>query len=292
MGNDLLGLLKNGPVVFDGAMGTTLMAAGLPPGDTPELWNEEAPATVADIYRSYYEAGAHVVQTNTFGANPLKLQDRGLGDRVTALNRTAALTAREVCPPGKFVAGDMGPTGKMLAPLGDVSAEELEAGFLVQAEALLAGGVDLLSIETMFSLDEALAALRAARRAGAPLVAAAVTYNRTKNGFFTMMGESLEQCMRALEEEGADVVGTNCTLGSEEMVALTEQIRRLTNRPVLVQPNAGKPESRKGVTVYRQSPEEFARDALAIRAAGADMLGGCCGTTPEFIRAMARALAE
>lgn len=287
-----MALLKDGPVLFDGAMGTTLMAAGLPPGDTPELWNEEAPATVADIYRAYYGAGAHVVHTNTFGANPLKLEDRGIGARMTALNRAAARAAREACPAGKFVAGDMGPTGKMLAPLGDVTAEEMEAGFLQQADALLAGGVDLLSIETMFSLDEALAALRAAKRAGAPLVAASITYNRTKNGFFTMMGESLEQCVKALEEAGADVVATNCTQGSEEMVALTEALRRRTDRPLLVQPNAGKPESRKGVTIYRQSPEEFARDAKAIRAAGADMIGGCCGTTPEFIRAMARALAE
>jgi 5-methyltetrahydrofolate--homocysteine methyltransferase len=286
----ILELAKKKTVIFDGAMGTMLMAAGLKAGESPELWNIEKPSLVAEIHRQYYEAGSDAVHTNTFGGNAVKLADRGLAEKTEKINVEAARLAREACPAGKFVAGDIGPTGKLLKPLGDLAIEEAEEAFFRQAQALVKGGVDLVSIETMFSLQEALAALRAAKKLGAVTVIAALTFNRTKKGFFTMMGEGVRQAVSAFEEAGADVIASNCSLGSSDMIDLTKELRAATRRPVLVQPNAGKPETQMGVTSYRQTPAEFAQDGKEIRNSGADMIGGCCGTNPEFIRSLVHAL--
>lgn len=286
----ILELAKKKAVIFDGGMGTMLMAAGLKAGESPELWNIEKPSLVTDIHRKYYEAGSDVVHTNTFGGNTIKLAERGLADKMETINVEAARLAREACPAGKFVAGDIGPTGKLLKPLGDLVLEEAEEGFFRQAQALLKGGVDLISIETMFSLEEALAALRAAKRLGDVLVIAALTFNRTKKGFFTMMGEGVKQAVSAFEAAGADVIASNCSLGSRDMIDLTKELRAATRKPILIQPNAGKPVTQKGVTSYQQTPAEFAQDGQEIRNIGADMIGGCCGTNPEFIRALAQTL--
>lgn len=286
----ILELAKKKTVIFDGGMGTMLMAAGLKAGESPELWNIEKPSLVTDIHRKYYEAGSDVVHTNTFGGNTIKLAERGLAGKMETINVEAARLAREACPAGKFVAGDIGPTGKLLKPLGDLVLEEAEEGFFRQAQALLKGGVDLISIETMFSLDEALAALRAAKRLGDVLVIAALTFNRTKKGFFTMMGEGVTQAVSAFEAAGADVIASNCSLGSRDMIDLTKELRAATRKPLLIQPNAGKPVTQKGVTSYQQTPAEFAQDGKGIRDSGADMIGGCCGTNPEFIRALAQTL--
>jgi len=286
----ILELAKKKTVIFDGAMGTMLMAAGLKAGESPELWNIEKPSLVAEIHRQYYEAGSDAVHTNTFGGNAVKLADRGLAEKTEKINVEAARLAREACPAGKFVAGDIGPTGKLLKPLGDLAIEEAEEAFFRQAQALVKGGVDVVSIETMFSLQEALAALRAAKKLGDVTVIASLTFNRTKKGFFTMMGEGVKQAVSAFEEAGADVIASNCSLGSRDMIDLTKELRAATRRPVLVQPNAGKPETQKGVTFYRQTPAEFAQDCREIRSSGADMIGGCCGTNPEFIRCLVHAL--
>jgi len=286
----ILELAKKKTVIFDGAMGTMLMAAGLKAGESPELWNIEKPSLVTDIHRKYYEAGSDVVHTNTFGGNTIKLAERGLADKMETINVEAARLAREACPAGKFVAGDIGPTGKLLKPLGDLVLEEAEEGFFRQAQALLKGGVNLISIETMFSLEEALAALRAAKRLGDVLVIAALTFNRTKKGFFTMMGEGVKQAVSAFEAAGADVIASNCSLGSRDMIDLTKELRAATRKPILIQPNAGKPVTQKGVTSYQQTPAEFAQDGKEIGNFGADMIGGCCGTNPEFIRALAHTL--
>jgi 5-methyltetrahydrofolate--homocysteine methyltransferase len=286
----ILELAKKKTVIFDGAMGTMIMAAGLKAGESPELWNIEKPSLVTDIHRKYYEAGSDVVHTNTFGGNAVKLADKGLSDKMEIINGEAAKLARDACPAGKFVAGDIGSTGKLLKPLGDLVIEEAEEAFFRQGRALVKGGVDLISIETMFSLDEALAALRAAKRLGDVPVIAALTFNRTRNGFFTMMGEGVTQAASAFERAEADVIATNCSLGSRDMIDLTKELRGATSKPILIQPNAGKPVTLKGVTSYQQTPAEFAQDGKEIKNAGADMIGGCCGTNPEFIRALAVAL--
>jgi len=288
--HEILELATKRAVIFDGAMGTMLMAAGLKAGESPEVWNIEKRSLVVDIHRKYYEAGSDVVHTNTFGGNAIKLADRALSEKMEIINVQAAELAKEACPPGKFVAGDIGPTGKLIQPLGDLVIEKAEEAFFRQAQALVKGGADLISIETMFSLEEALAALRAAKRLGDVLIIAGLTFNRTKKGFFTTMGEGVNQAVSAFEEAGADVIATNCSLGSRDMIDLTKELRGATRKPLLIQPNAGKPVTQKGVTSYQQTPAEFAQDGREIKDSGADMIGGCCGTTPEFIRALAQAL--
>jgi 5-methyltetrahydrofolate--homocysteine methyltransferase len=288
---DFFEMLKRRTVIFDGAMGTMLMEAGQASTRSPILLNAEQPVLVADIHKRYYEAGADVVISNTFGGNPLKLAADGLEQQLEALNRRGVKLARQACPDGKFVAGDMGPCGKMLKPLGDISPEEMQDNFFKQAGVLIDAGVDLITIETMYSLEEALAAVNGVREAGDILLLASMTFTHTKNGFFTMMGESVTQCSAALEKAGADMIGANCTLNSRDIIELTEELRASTRKPILIQPNAGKPVTRKGVTYYEQSPSEFAADALKIKAAGADMIGGCCGTTPAFIQALKGELA-
>jgi len=292
MPNPFLTRLKETTLLFDGAMGTMLMKAGQVSLKTPILLNQDEPDLVTDIHRQYYAAGADVVITNTFGGSPLKLAADGLKDQMVELNREAVRLTQKVCPDGKYVAGDIGPSGKMIQPLGDVAPEEMQENFFSQAGVLIEAGVDLVTIETMYSLDEALAAVQAVRKAGDILLLASMTYTRTKNGFYTVMGENISQCVSALEEAGADMMGANCTLNSKDTIDLTKELRAATGKPILIQPNAGKPVTSKGVTYYEQTPAEFAADARKIRAAGADMIGGCCGTTPEFIQAVKAELSE
>lgn len=289
MAKNILELAAERVVVFDGAMGTMLLASGLPTGGTPELWNLEQPDIVENIHRQYYDAGSDVVHTNTFGGTSLKLADKGYEDKAEQVNAAAVKIAKKACPEGRFVAGDIGPTGRMLPPVGTASVEELEEAFYQQAKALVQGGADLISIETMFSLEESLAAVRAAKKAGDCPVVAAVTYNKTPNGFFTMMGESVAQSAEAFENAGADVFASNCTLGSGDMLDLVKDMKAATTLPVLIQPNAGKPVADDdGPTRYEQTALEFAQDIKRLVDGGANMVGGCCGTNAEFIREMVR----
>lgn len=292
MSKDFLQTVRQKAIIFDGAMGTMLMEAGQASAKSPVLLNFEEPSLVTDIHKRYYEAGADVVIANTFGGNPLKLAADGLEQQMEELNRQGVMLARRACPEGKFVAGDMGPCGKMLAPLGDISAEDMEQNFFRQAGVLIDSGVDLITIETMYSLEEALLAVKGVRRAGDIPLLASMTFTQTKNGFFTMMGESVAQCTASLEKAGADMLGANCTLNSHGFIKLTAELRASTRKPILIQPNAGQPVTRKGATYYEQTPSEFAADAVKIKAAGADMLGGCCGTTPEFIQALKAEVAD
>jgi len=290
MKSPLLEKLKEKVILFDGAMGTMLMKAGRGSLKTPILLNRDEPDLVTDIHRQYYAAGADVVITNTFGGSPLKLAADGLEQQLVDLNRKAVALTRRACPEGKFVAGDIGPSGKMIQPLGEVAPEEMQENFFSQATVLIESGVDLIIIETMYSLEEALAAVQGVRQAGDILLLASMTYSKTKNGFFTVMGENIPQCVSDLAEAGADMMGANCTLNSTDTIDLTAELRAVIGKPLLIQPNAGKPVTSKGVTYYEQTPAEFAGDAQKIHAAGADMIGGCCGTTPEFIQAIAETL--
>ena len=242
------------------------MKAGRGSLKTPILLNRDEPDLVTDIHRQYYAAGADVVITNTFGGSPLKLVADGLEQQLVDLNRKAVALTRRACPAGKFVAGDIGPSGKMIQPLGEIAPEAMQENFFSQAKVLMASGIDLIIIETMYSLDEALAAVQGVRQAGDMLLLASMTYSKTKNGFFTVMGENVSQCVSALEEAGADLMGANCTLNSSDTIALTKELRTATAKPLLIQPNAGKPVTSKGVTYYEQTPAEFAADARKIYA--------------------------
>jgi 5-methyltetrahydrofolate--homocysteine methyltransferase len=277
-------------IIFDGAMGTLIMAAGMNSVKSPTLLNLEKPELVTDFHKQYFNAGADVVLTNTFSANPLKLKAEGIERQMETLNREAVKLARHVCPEGKFVAGDIGPTGKMLPPMGDCTHEEMQEAFYLQAKALIESGVDLLVIETMYSLEEAVSAVRGIKNAGDIILIASMTFNKTEMGYFTLMGETVGQCASILEQAGANMLGANCTLGSADMIDLTKELRASTAKPILIQPNAGKPVTRKGITYYEQTPSEFAQDARILKEMGADMIGGCCGTNPEFIQALTATL--
>jgi 5-methyltetrahydrofolate--homocysteine methyltransferase len=280
---------KERTLIFDGAMGSLLMES-VPPGEDPLLSNINQPEIVGDIHRKYIKAGADVVTTNTFGGNTIKLRSMEMEDQFEVLNRTAVNIAKGVCPPDGFVAGDLGPTGQFIKPLGDVSEAEMIDAYFQQVEILVKGGADLIIIETMFSLDECLAALKGAKQSGEVPVVASITYSKTKNGFYTMMGEGVAQVVSALETGGADVIATNCSLGSKDMIALTKEIKKVAQKPILIQPNAGQPVTQNGTTYYKQTPIDFVKDALKIKAAGGDMIGGCCGTTPEFILELVKML--
>ena len=286
----ILALVRRRVVILDGAMGTMLMAEGLQGGDVPEEWNLHKPDVIKSIHRRYFDVGSDVVLTNTFGGNRSKLAKKGLDGDVFKFNARGAELAKGVSPPDKFVAGDIGPSGELVAPLGSLTTENLEEIFAEQAQALVSEGVDLILVQTMFSLQEALAALRGVRSVSQCPVFVTMTYERKDQAFFTMMGEKPGDCTKTLEHEGADAIGANCTLGSREMIPLAKILRESTSLPVVIQPNAGKPLLRDGKTVYDQAPAEFAEDIQAMAQEGVNVVGGCCGTTPEFISAIHRSL--
>jgi 5-methyltetrahydrofolate--homocysteine methyltransferase len=278
--------VAEGPLLFDGGMGSLLIAQGLASGEAPEPWNVERPEVVRDAHRAYFDAGSDVVITNTFGGSRLKLDSKGLGDRVEELNRAAVGVALSVRREGRFVAGDVGPTGRVTGLPGAISYEALKESFAEQAHALADAGADLLAVETMYDLEEAKAAVTAAHETHLP-VTATMTFERKPQGFFTLMGNRPEECLAVLEECGASVVGANCTLGPEDMLDLLKAMRPHTSRPILIQPNAGQPELVDGKAVYSAEPQSFAGYIRQMLDEGANLVGGCCGTTPEFIRLIA-----
>lgn len=284
---ELRALLGQRVLLLDGGLGSLLMAAGLERGRAPEWWNLEHSERVGAAHRGYVGAGSDLVHTNTFGATPPKLHAAGLGGRCREVNTLGVEIARDACGNSTLVAGDVGPTGLLLAPVGQATAEEMADAFREQAGALAEAGADLISIETMYDLREALAALGAARATGLPVLAS-MTFEARKRGFFTIMGNPLGASLAALAGAGAEAVGCNCSVTSSVMVGMISEARRSVRAPIVAQPNAGQPRVTPEGTVYDASPEEFARDVVAMVEAGARLVGGCCGTTPEFI-ACARA---
>jgi len=290
--SDFMARLKSEVIIFDGAIGTMLQGEGLSPGECAELWNMQRPEVVQKIHRAYFEAGAQVVETNTFGANRIKLASYGLEARTRELNYRGACLAKEVTPDGCFVAGSVSPTGRFLKPLGDLTFSHLVEIYEEQIGALMEGGVDILCIETMMDPEETAAAIQAARRVCPLPVAATLTFNLDRVGFRTVMGVSPEAAIRRLEEAGADVIGSNCGKGMEEMILLMREMRSLTSIPLLAQPNAGLPQLLEGKATWTQTPEDFARRVPELLATGVSAVGGCCGTTPAHIRLMAKRTRE
>ncbi len=291
---DLRRMAAERTLLLDGATGTELMARGIPGATPPELWNVERPDVVGAIHRDYFAAGADLVHANTFGGTRLKLAGHGLGERAAELNEAGARLAvavRDAEYPGRLVAGDVGPTGVMLPPLGDADPAVLRETFVEQAEALVRGGVDLLHIETMFDLGEALAAVEAAvGAAGGRPVCCSMTFKPAARGYRTMMGVSPAQAAAALLAAGATLVGCNCSITADAMGDLVADLHEAAGLPVLAQPNAGQPRLEGGVTVYDETPEHFAAEVAGFSSRGAGLVGGCCGTTPAHIAALAAAL--
>lgn len=278
-------LKQNKILLSDGAWGTFLQAKGMQPGECPELWNITHRAEVKDIAESYLLAGSDIIETNSFGGSRFKLSMYGLEDRVSELNRAAAEISREAAGKDIHVAGSIGPTGKMLL-MGDVTEEELYDAFREQAVALEAGGADIIIIETMSAIDEAALAVRAARENTKCTVIITMTFSREPDGgYHTMMGVSPEEMVISMKESGAHIVGSNCGNGTEDMIGIVKAIRAADNKiPIMIQANAGIPEFIDGTTVFRESPEMMASFIPELIKAGANIIGGCCGTTPEHIR--------
>lgn len=282
-------LLAQGPVVTDGAWGTQLQARGLAAGEFPDVWNLTRPENVAEVARAYVEAGSRVILTNTFGANRLRLAETGFADRVVAINEAGARLSREAAGNRASVFASMGPTGIMLMA-GEANPEEIGEAFREQAAALARGGADGLVVETMSDLAEAKLAVAATKETGLPVVACMV-FDSGKEKDRTMMGTSPEEAAAELLEAGVDVIGANCGQGIAGFVKICARLKSAAaGRPIWIKANAGLPELREGKPFYRTTPAEFAGFVPALLEAGANFIGGCCGTSPEFIRAIRQAL--
>ena len=280
-----------GPAVLvaDGAMGTQLQSAGLAIGGGGEAWNVAYPDRVAAIHAAYLAVGSDLILTNSFGASRFALERYGLADRRDELNAAAARLAREAAGAGRAVLGDVGPTGQLLEPLGVISRDALREDASARCRALLAGGVDGIILETLTAADEAAVAVEAALDAGARCVIASFAFEKRGNGrVATMMGLRPRQAGELARAAGASIVGANCGtyLAIPDFAALAGDLAEGSGLPVMIQPNAGQPRLLDGAAVYAMTPREFADGVRAILAAGPAIVGGCCGTGPEHIRAL------
>lgn len=281
----ILAEVRTGKIlVSDGAWGTFLQQKGLKPGECPEQWNVTRPNDVLDIARSYFDAGADMVETNSFGGSRFKLAKYGFEDKVFEFNKAAAEISRQAAGPDRYVLGSVGPTGKLLL-MEEVTEDELYEAFKEQSMALEAGGVNAIMIETMTDLDEARIAVKASKENTACEVFCTMTFEKIiGGGFRTMMGISPSEMAEALVEAGADLIGTNCGNGMEDMIGMVKEIRSVNATiPVLVHANAGMPRLENGVTTFPETPDDMASRVKDIISAGANIVGGCCGTTPAHI---------
>jgi len=287
----ILDAIQKGVVLLDGGFGTELIARGFPQGACPETWNVERPEVVQEIHKNYFDAGSDAVLTNSFGGSKIKLEDYAVGDKCYELNKAAATIANEVKPEGKFIGGSMGPTGKFLKPTGEYEESQFVEAYAEQARGLNDGGVDFLLIETQYDLKEALCALKGSRSVSDKPIFVTMTFNMGPKGFFTIMGNSPAQFVQEMEKEGVPVVGSNCTLDSGQMVDLIKIMRKETSLPIIAQANAGKPEvSGEGEVSYAQGLDDYLQYMPKMAENGANIIGGCCGTNPEYIQRMAQVL--
>jgi 5-methyltetrahydrofolate--homocysteine methyltransferase len=284
--------LKSGKIlVSDGAWGTFLQKKGLKTGECPESWCVTHRADVLDIAKSYITAGADMIETNSFGGTRFKLAHFGFSDTTVEINKAAASISREAAGPNKHVIASIGPTGKILM-MGDVTEEQVYDVFAEQAKALESGGADACCIETMSALDEAVIAVKAAKKETKLEIICTFTFEKTvNNDYRTMMGVSPSDIVQPLIEAGADIIGTNCGNGMERMIDIVAEIRKINKTiPILVHANAGAPQMTDKGIVFPETPEMMAKLVPGLVKAGANIVGGCCGTTPEHITAIVKAL--
>lgn len=275
----------------DGAWGTQLMARGLEPGQSPESLNLANPEALVEVARLYLDAGADLITTNTFGGSSLKLQAYGLEDRTEEINRAAVAVLKLVVEGRAYISASVGPTGKILKPYGDTDPEAIAESFERQIGALVEAGADLICVETMIDVAEARLAVAATRSQSQDIpVIATMTFDATPRGFFTTMGVTVERACRELVEAGADVVGSNCGNGIDAMLEIAREFAAHASVPVIIQSNAGVPENRAGTVVYPESPEFMAERVPRLIDLGVAIIGGCCGTGPDHIRAVRAAI--
>ena len=271
-------------ILFDGAMGTQLMQYGIKPGKMLDLLNIEKPEIVKKIIGNYYQSGADLVQTCTFSSNLINLKSHHLEDKIVDINRAALENIQAVKTPESLIVGDIGPSGEFRPPVGEASGKQWKMGFQQQAN-ILKQDIDLWHIETMSDIQEMIAAIHAIKEVSQKPIIASMTYRETRSrGFYTIMGDSLEKCVNVLEEEEVAVIGTNCTLGSDQMMALAKDLVKQTDKPISVKPNAGQPRLEGGKTFYDQNIEDFVADVAEMINQGVKIVGGCCGTTPAHIQ--------
>jgi 5-methyltetrahydrofolate--homocysteine methyltransferase len=285
------------PLLCDGAMGTQLMFAGLEQGNCGEAWNLTHPERVLAIQRRYAEAGADCIITNTFGGSRIMLNRHGEADDVAPINKAGVEIAREAFGDREgYVLGDIGPFGGLLEPYGDFTEAQVRSAFEEQAAALVDAGADAIIIETQTSLEELLIGIESAQKAGAPCIIGSMAYDVTLDGstFRTMMGIEPERAAEFMEEHGAHIVALNCGTGMDMVRARTavERYRSATSLPVMVQPNAGKPRLVNMKVVYDETPEQMACDMTPLLESGANVVGSCCGSTPEHTRAFRKVMNE
>jgi 5-methyltetrahydrofolate--homocysteine methyltransferase len=279
--------LKTGKILLsDGAMGTELQRRGLPSGACPEEFNVSHSEIVAEIHQSYIDAGSDIIQSNTFGANRARLKLHGFENRVEEFC-TAAVNNIKRCGSSRiYIAGSIGPIGEILEPLGELKLTDAYDIFSEQAKALAAAGADVLFIETMMAAEEIEIAIKASKENTNLPVSASMTFELGKAGLRTMWGVDVPQAVQKITEAGADIIGSNCGKGFDEMIQIIAEMRLLTNKPILAQSNAGIPEWVHGISVYHETPEMIGEKVVKLLELGANIIGGCCGTGPEHIRMM------
>lgn len=292
MMQDFMGQIKAGKILIsDGATGSNLQQRGLPSGRPGEWWVLENPAEIVRLASDFIQAGSDIILTCTFGASRIHLEQMGMGEDSERINRTAVALAQEAATgKGVFVAGSMGPTGQMIEPYGTLTADTAEAAFAEQANWLAESGVDLIVVETQFDLGEALAAVRGVRSVTSLPLVCSFSYDR---GTKTMMGLSPSKAAQALIDSGIDLIGINCGRSLGDNLKALQELRDVTSLPVWFKPNAGLPVvNEQGASVYQTTPQQMAENIAAWVAAGGQVIGGCCGTSPEHLAAIARAAAE
>ncbi len=279
-------LLGPGTVITDGSWGTQLQEKGLGLNECPDSWNLTHPDKVGEVARSYVEAGSRVILTNTFRSNRIALEDFGLEEKVKEINQAGVEISKQAAGDEAYVFASIGPSGKLLMT-GDVTEEQLYEVFKEQADAIKDAGSDGIVIETMSDLAEAKAALRAAKETGLPIVVSMV-FDSGKNKEYTMMGQSPEQIASELTVEGADVLGANCGQGIDGFTNICKRLKVSTKLPIWIKPNAGLPEVHDSKAIYETSAKEFAEYIPDLLDSGADFVGGCCGTSPDFIKEISK----
>ena len=283
---DLLAALEKDFLIGDGGYGAILQSRGLGPEESIELWNLTNPREIEEIHRDFIQAGSELIQTNTFGANRIALARHALAEKVEEINRAGVEIARRAAEGKVFVVSSFGPSGGLIEPYGDLTKEQLYEAFREQAEALAQAGVDGFFVETFVSIEEAEIAVSAAQETGLP-VAASLAFQA--NGA-TAFGVKPEQAVARLSAAGAEVIGANCGIGPAELFPIMQEFKRCYSGLTIAQPKAGSPQLVQGRAVFPKTPESMAVYALRFRNLGVNIIGGCCGTRPEHIQAMARAL--
>ena len=285
--NNFLQVLQSDRILLsDGSTGVELQNRGLPPEKNPAEYNISHPQIVQQLHKEYFEAGSDIVETNTFGGNRISLGHYDLQNRVGEISTKSAELVRGVCPPDRFVAGSVGPTGEILEPLGTMTTQDCYDVFAEQVEALAQAGVDVIFVETMMAAEEAEIAIQAVKERTELPVVATMTFEKGNMGLRTQWGVDIATAVARLSQVGADVIGSNCGRGFDEMIEIIEEMRPLTTKPIIAQSNAGIPESVNGVSVYKETPEWIVPKAEKLLQLGVNILGGCCGTGPDHIRKM------